>query len=130
MDPFWELLKIVIAALLGAGLGVVTTALWKYRERVSKNAEEIKEELAQQSADLKKISDANDSGTIVLMRIQLVDFYRRYVINKEPMTVERKEEIETLWMAYHDGMHQNGTMTPVYEALHAVGVHIVGGADE
>lgn len=83
--------------------------------------------LDQQKSDLQRFSEANDKGTMALMRMRLVDAYDDYVIGHKKMSLERKQEIENLWEAYHDGMNGNGTATPLYEALHELKPYVVRG---
>ena len=115
MDILLRWIELLAPCIATAALGWIVSA----RKSRLKQTEELKKEI-------ESLSRANDMGTMALMRMRLVDAFEEYVIRKRPMSIERKQEIENLWEAYHDGMGGDGTAEPLYEALHEVKPHIVG----
>lgn len=57
-------------------------------------------------------------GMRELMRRELYDMHRRYVVDGEPMPYEEKEREESVYSVYH-ALGGNGTGTHVHEELEA-----------
>lgn len=60
---------------------------------------------------------AIEQGIGIILRRQLMDDYEAYVINGEPLTVDKRREIDECWEAYHEGLGLNGSGAKAYEAL-------------
>ena len=75
--------------------------------------------------ELLDLIESNTKGTKGIIRMLFIDVYEKHVIDKRPMSIETKQEIENLWDAYHNGMGGNGTIQPLYDALHNVEPYIV-----
>ena len=66
------------------------------------------------------------AGMRELMRRELYDMHRRYVVGGEPMPYDEKEREESVYRVYH-ALGGNGTGTHVHEELMAA---YVGGRKE
>lgn len=62
---------------------------------------------------------AIEQGIGIILRRQLMEDYETYAINGEPLTVEKRREIDECWEAYH-GLDLNGSGAKAYEALCAL----------
>lgn len=62
---------------------------------------------------------AIEQGIGIILRRQLLEDFDRYVVQGEPLTVEKRREIDECWAAY-DGLELNGTGHKAYEALCAL----------
>lgn len=61
---------------------------------------------------------------ISILRTQLVDAYKQYVQDGEPLTVERKQEITEEYEAYRK-LGGNGTGKHMYEAICEVDITVL-----
>lgn len=61
---------------------------------------------------------------ITILRTQLVDDYKMYVQDGEPLTVERKREITEGYEAYSK-LGGNGTGKHMYEAICELDIHVL-----
>ena len=68
---------------------------------------------------------AISDGVLALLRAQLVDAYERYVAHGEPLTVERRHEIDRCFEAY-EALGGNGTVRRLYEEFCRRPTYIVG----
>lgn len=68
------------------------------------------------------------AGMRELMRVQLYDMHKRYVVNGEPMPYDEKERADSVYAVYH-ALGGNGTGTHVHEELMAAYVGGRGDAD-
>lgn len=93
--------SVVLSAVLGAVLGWVAGA----RKHRMEEAERIEAK-----------TDANNDLTKCIARIFLVDFYDRFVVADERMSIERWEEIDRLYKAYK-ALGGNGTGDKLYNEL-------------
>lgn len=113
MDPMiWDLLKTFLSCGLSFALGIIASFLARRRTREDKAIEE-------QRANDKKLLDqqeANNMGTLALCRKAVIDAYDTFVINGTPMSVERHNEIDKLYEAYH-ALGGNGTISRYYEEI-------------
>lgn len=71
---------------------------------------------------------AMEAGMLAILRRELVDSYRRYVVEKHPMSVERSEEITACYEAYHR-LGGNGTGEKMYQAICKVNPMVDGVTD-
>lgn len=104
-----EWIQPIIMVVLGAALGWLATA---YHNKKQESSEREKE--AEASLDLIKC----------IARIYLVEFYDRFVVNNEPMSLERWEEVDKLYKAYK-ALGGNGTGDKLYAKLAAKVPYIV-----
>lgn len=95
--------------VIGAALGWLATAYHNKKVEATQRQQET-----QASIDLIKC----------IARIYLVEFYDRFVVDNEPMSLERWEEVDKLYKAYKD-LGGNGTGDKLYEKLAAKSPYIV-----
>lgn len=126
----WELFKIIFTCALSFALGLVSALLVRHRERTSKNAEDIKNQLKVQEQNLEDLRQANNRLTMMLAQIEIKKAYTDFIDLDKPMSINDKRQIEELWHEYHDEMGGDGIMTPLYEALHRKQPYIVGGNNQ
>lgn len=103
--------------------GPVATALiaWlgaSLRESRRRSAEHDKRRDAEHAALM--------AGMRELMRVQLYDMHKRYVVNGEPMPYDEKERADSVYAVYH-ALGGNGTGTHIHDELMAA---YVGGRGE
>lgn len=105
MSPIISMLGWVISPILSLIVGVLAGKLSlmikSEKEREVKRDEE---------------HEALMSGMRELLKGQLYDMHRRYVVNKEPMSYAEKERADSVYNAYH-GVYGNGTGTHIYEEI-------------
>lgn len=94
------LLEAVIPMLL-TGLGGACGWLWK-----SHRKEEDRDK-------------AIEAGLRTLLRAELREYHHRFCDLHEPLTVDLAEEVERVYIAYHD-LGGNGTGTKLYEEIMAL----------
>lgn len=64
-------------------------------------------------------------GMKSVLRKELVDAYDRYVLDKCPMTVERRHELEEAYRSYR-ALGGNGTGEAMYKAISQVPISVIG----
>ena len=104
MDPM-KLAETVVALVLGA---VVTWCV----ARINRMGDEGRDAAAAQS----RREDALDAAVRTLLRSHIVDAYDVYVLGDKPMSVERRQELDSCYQAYH-ALGGNGTGTGLYEEI-------------
>lgn len=108
-----QLLGYVVAPVMTLVIGALAGSLRSVRERERKRD-------AERDSEHKALC----MGMRELMRTQLYDMHRRYVVGGEPMTYDEKEREAELYRVYH-ALGGNGTGTHVHEELQAA---YVGGS--
>lgn len=84
------------------------------------------------AAQVKRLSARDKAlyeGMKAVLRKQLVDDYDRYVVHGEPMSVERKSEIDDCYAAYV-ALGGNHTGPAMYEALCRIQPYIIHSREE
>lgn len=105
MEYAWDITKLLLSCVLSFGLGLLTMALTKRKQRTE-----------EEGKHLETMQAANNLGTLALIRKALVDSYDTYVLKKTPMTVERRHEIDQLFKAYQE-LGGNGTIAHLYDEI-------------
>lgn len=105
----------VAAPLATAAIGWLAGSLRASRER-------------ERAHDAKRDAEhaALMAGMRELMRTQLYDMHRRYVVDGAPMPYDEKERADSVYRVYHS-LGGNGTGTHIHEELIAA---FVGGREE
>ena len=93
MDYVMELISIALPIVLTALMGYV---VWLLKEQ-------------------KKDRDANSKGTMLLLRVQLIEYHSKYMELKEIPTYAYQNFCE-MYQAYHD-LGGNGMITKMYEEI-------------
>lgn len=88
------ILEFVISPILGAILGYI---IW----------------LLQQN---RKVTDANATGTMLLLRREIIEDHRRFCINDETFTPDDFAYIDEVYKAYK-GLKGNGMADKLYDEL-------------
>ena len=88
------ILEYVVSPILVAGLGYI---VW----------------LLQQS---KKTGDANATGTMLLLRREIIEDHRRFILDKEAMSADDFAYIHEVYQAYK-GLNGNGMADKLYQEL-------------
>lgn len=81
------------------------------------------------TADALEREKAMEAGMLAILRRELVDSYRRYVVEQHPMSIERSEEITACYEAY-SRLGGNGTGNKMYAAISKVQPMVDGILDE
>lgn len=84
----------------------------------------LRDKVVKSNEEIEKRAIANSEGTRELLRVWLVEFYQRYVVDGEPFSMERKHEVETMYECYHN-LGGNGTIKEMYEDLMKVRPYIL-----
>lgn len=92
---FYEQIVSIVCLALATGFGGFFVA--KYRSLKAKNT-------------------ALETGMRALLRVQMIDFYDKYVVNNAPLTFERQAEIVNVHEAYK-GLGGNHGEERIFEAL-------------
>lgn len=127
-----EWLKIILPCLVTGLITFIFTA----KQKRDKNAEEIMKRQKESKDEILGIIDANNKGTLALLRQHLIDAYILYVVDTYPMTLERKRSVEQMYDAYKL-LGGNGTIDDMYNEIMNIHPHvlntssgeIVGGVD-
>ena len=93
MDYVMELISIALPIVLTALMGYI---VWLLKEQ-------------------KKDRDANSKGTMLLLRVQLIEYHSKYMALKEIPTYAYENFCE-MYKAYHD-LGGNGMVTKMYEEI-------------
>lgn len=106
----------VDAAMASAINTVVTTAIaaavtWCV-QRVRVIAQQADEDRKRDEAR----QDARDLGTLALLHAKLTDAYEDHVLSGEPLSIDRRRDIDRIYEAYH-AMGGNGTGTDIYRRI-------------
>lgn len=80
--------------------------------------------LAASAGALRKRDAALYEGIKAVLRRELVDDYERYIANAEPLSIERRQEIDDCYKAYA-ALGGNGTGAQMYEQLKAVPIQVL-----
>lgn len=80
--------------------------------------------LGAQATRLKKRDAALYEGMKAVLRKEIVDDYDRYVIQGNPMSLERKREIDECYAAYA-ALGGNGTGKTLYEQLDKIQPYVI-----
>lgn len=107
--PTADLIGVIFNAAVTICVGVMVA---KLTGMVSRSESRHNEDLL---ASLER-ERAMEAGMLAILRRELVDSYRRYVVEKHPMSVERSEEITACYEAYHR-LGGNGTGEKMYKAI-------------
>ena len=105
MDDAFAVLLDWVRLLLPTAFGLIVGWVVGYRK---KRQEAIKR--------LEDRQEANNKGTLALIRKTLIDLYDLYVRHGGPMTVERRHEIGQLYEAYKT-LGGNGVIDGLYQEL-------------
>lgn len=108
-------ISVILAPIATAVIGALVGALRESRRRA-------KDHDARRDAEHAALM----AGMRELMRVQLYDMHKRYVVNGEPMPYDEKERADSVYAVYH-ALGGNGTGTHVHEELMAA---YVGGRGE
>ena len=106
---------IVVAPIASAVIGALAGALREARRRSREHDERRDVEHAALMAGMRE-----------LMRSQLYEMHKRYVVDGQPMPYDEKERADSVYRVYHS-LGGNGTGTHVHEELMAA---YVGGREE
>ena len=60
---------------------------------------------------------AIEEGMKCILRAEILRAYDRHVVDMQPMTVEERRELDSIWHAYHEGLDGNGTGAAMYAEL-------------
>lgn len=74
--------------------------------------------------DQKKERDANSRGTMLLLRVQLIEYHDKYTTLGEIPSYAYQNFCE-MYEAYHD-LGGNGMVTKMYEEIHELHLHRKG----
>lgn len=107
----------IIGWVLAPICSALVVALAGSRRRIK----EIKEKERSQHDEERRMMSKTFKA---ILRAQLVDAYREYVIEKKPLTVERKHEITEAYEAYAY-WGGNGTGRHMYEAICEITVVVI-----
>lgn len=102
------MLDFIIKYWVSWALGLVTTALvylWRQFQK-EKKAQEATQEAIQ-------------NGVKALLRDRIIQMYG-ICKSKGYCSIQEREALESLWNAYHHGLHGNGTVTDIYNAMRAM----------
>lgn len=72
------------------------------------------------------VQKAIREGMKVILRMEIVDAYEKYVVAGAPLSIERKHEVDAAFKAYHDGLHANGTGEHMYNEFCKVPITVIG----
>ena len=110
-DFAWQLASMLLSPVLAATVGALAGLLKAARKREMQHD-------AQRDAEHRLLMD----GMREMLRSQLYDMHRRYVVDGEPMPYAEKERATDVYTTYH-GLGGNGTGTHIYQEL--MKAHIV-----
>lgn len=131
-EIFLDWFRVILPCLVTA---LITWAVTAHQKR-TKNAEDIMKKQQENKDEIMSLITANNDGTVALLRQHLIDAYILYVVDKYPMTLERKRSVEQMYEAYKL-LGGNGTIDDMYNEIISVHPHvlntsngeIVGGID-
>lgn len=134
MDAIEWLIHVIPLLSFVFGSGALGWLLRSVREHRAKAAEDAKdlEDLKASVRDLAESVEKNGErldavaiGLLAAERKNLVDAYEDYVVNGDPLTVERRHEIDKQYEAYK-ALGGNGTIGRLYQEICHIPTHIVG----
>lgn len=97
----WQVAGWALTSALGAAVGVLAARARRGRDE----------------------DEAMRRGMTALLRAQLIDMHRRYVVEGEPCSVDEHDQCEEVYAAYH-ALGGNGTGTHLYEEVRRA--HVAG----
>lgn len=80
--------------------------------------------LGAQATRLRKRDEALYEGMKAVLRKEIVDDYDRYVLQGNPMSLERKREIDECYAAY-TALGGNGTGRTLYEQISKITPYVI-----
>lgn len=122
---------LTLGGVLGGILGWFLRKWGSRKQKDAKNTQDLADmkesigELKTSVTENGRRLDAVVIGLLATHRKNLVDAYEDYVVNGDPLTVERRHEIDKQYEAYKT-LGGNGTITRLYKEICHVPTHIVG----
>lgn len=101
----------ILTAIIGALAGTLKASAKREKDKDERRDEEHRALMA---------------GMREIMREQLFEMHRMYVVDSQPMPYDEKERADSVYRVYHS-LGGNGTGTHVYEELMAAFVGTIGG---